>query len=74
MGSFCTALDRKMIVVTVKPQGDASVQTLTEDSLQPMKSVGRLPHPIRTRCSFRGSVLGCTNHCAAKNPKTCKSR
>ncbi|TNN74052.1 hypothetical protein EYF80_015693 [Liparis tanakae] len=70
MGSFCSALNSRMAVVTVMPRDESPVQTMTGDSLQPSEAVSRLQHPIRTRCTIRRRVLGATNHCAVKNPTT----
>ncbi|XP_035860382.1 calcium/calmodulin-dependent 3',5'-cyclic nucleotide phosphodiesterase 1A isoform X1 [Sander lucioperca] len=70
MGSSCSALDRKIVAVTVAPREESPVQTVTGDSLQPMKAVRQLRHPIRTRCSIRQCVREPNNHCAVKNPKT----
>ncbi|KAG7219686.1 hypothetical protein INR49_004546 [Caranx melampygus] len=69
MGSFCSSLDRKMAVVMVTPREESPVQTVTGDSLQPIKA-SRLQRPIRSRCSFARRVRGPVSHCAVKSPKT----
>ncbi|XP_069389035.1 dual specificity calcium/calmodulin-dependent 3',5'-cyclic nucleotide phosphodiesterase 1A isoform X2 [Paralichthys olivaceus] len=71
MGSFCTALDRRTVVVTVTPREESTVQT--GDSLKPIKSVSWLQHPIRSRCSIGRRVHGPTNYCAVKTGQKYKS-
>ncbi|XP_072253500.1 dual specificity calcium/calmodulin-dependent 3',5'-cyclic nucleotide phosphodiesterase 1A isoform X2 [Leuresthes tenuis] len=67
MGSFCSGLDRRTVVMTVTPREDSPVQTVTGDTLQPMKAASQLQN--RNRYSVGRLFLRPTNHYAVTNYK-----